>query len=98
MVHYAVTTEEDTKHLQKILCLFKDVVNKDFTEWKVLKEEFPDAKLLAYQWHVIKAMFQKMFDCDAEKSERNDVRSLLRQLVYLKAAEEYEDTKENVHS
>ena len=35
------------------------VVDKDFTEWKVLKEEFPDAKLLFCQWHVMKVMFKK---------------------------------------
>ena len=44
-------TAEDTEHLQKIVQSFKDensawsdidviVVDKDFTEWKVLKEEW----------------------------------------------------------
>ena len=74
------------------------VVDKDFTEWKVLKEEFPDAKLLFCQWHVMKAMFKKMTGCDVEKSESDNVRSLLQQLVYSKSAKEYEDTKEKVYS
>ena len=109
VVHYAATTAEDTEHLQKIVQSFKDensawsdirviVVDKDFTEWKVLKEEFPDAKLLFCQWHVMKAMFKKMVDCDVEKCERDNMRGLLRQLVYSKSAEEYEDTKKEVYS
>ena len=106
-VHYAATTEEDTEHLQKIVQSFKDensawsdihaiMVDKDFTEWKVLKEEFPDAKLLFCQWFVMKAMFKKLVDCDVEKCERDNVRGLLRQPVDSKSTKEYEDMKNAV--
>ena len=49
IVQYAATTEEDMEHIHKIIQTFKDenpaqtsvsvmVVDKDFTEWKVLKK------------------------------------------------------------
>lgn len=58
-------------HLQKIMQSFKEensawpsvgviVVDKDFTEWKILKEEFPEASILFCQWHVMKATFKKV--------------------------------------
>ena len=108
VVQYAATTEEDVEHIRKIFQTFKDdnpswtsvrviVVDKDFTEWKVLKEEFPDATILFYQWHVMKAMFKKMVDCDVEKNERDEVRELLRQLVYSKDADDYKDTKQEIY-
>ena len=34
------------------------IIDKDFTEHKVLKEEFPEAVILYCQWHVIKALFK----------------------------------------
>ena len=46
----------------------------------------------------MKAMFKKMAGCDVENSAWDNIRSLLWQLVYLKSAEEYEDTKEKVYS
>ena len=75
VVFYATTTEEDAIHLRKILQSFKEnnpawtslrviIIDKDFTEWAVLKEEFPDATVLFCQWHVIKTMFKKVVDCD----------------------------------
>ena len=108
VVQYAATTEEDVEHIRKIFQTFKDdnpswtsvrviVVDKDFTEWKVLKEEFPDATILFCQWHVMKAMFKKMVECDIEKSERDEVRELLRQLVYSKDADDYKDTKQEIY-
>ena len=101
VVQYAATTEEDVEHIRKIIQTFKDenpawtsvrviVIDKDFTEWKVLTEEFPDATILFRQWHVMKAMFKKMVECDIDKSERDEVRELIRQLVYSKDADDYE--------
>ena len=89
VVQYAATTE-DVEHIRKIIQTVKDenpawtsvhviVVDKDFMEWKVLTEEFPDATILFCQWHVMKAIFKKLVECDVDKSERDEVR---RQLVY----------------
>lgn len=60
VVFYAATCEEDATHLQKMVQMFKEsnpkwnsiwivVIDKDFTEWKVLKNEFPDATILFCQ-------------------------------------------------
>ena len=43
-------------------------------------------------------MFKKMVECDVEKSERDETRKLLRQLVYSKDADVYEDTKQELYS
>ena len=48
----------------------------------MLTEEFPDATILFCQWHVMKAIFKKLVECDVDKSERDEVRELIRQLVY----------------
>ena len=45
----------------------------------------------------MKAMFKKMVECDVEKSERDEVRELIRQLVYSKDADDYKDTKEEIY-
>ena len=65
---------------QKIVQMFKEsnwnwnsicivVIDKDFTEWKVLKEELPDATIFFCQWHVIKALFKKVCDLDVPKDK-----------------------------
>ena len=85
VVFYAATTEEDTLHLRKMMQCFKDtnpkwsaiqvvVVDKDFAEWKMLREELPNAEVLFCQWHVIKAMFKQLSDCGVEKQKRDDAR------------------------
>ena len=49
--------QEDAMHLQRIIQLFKEkneqwnsvrmiIIDKDFTDYKVLKEEFPNAVIL----------------------------------------------------
>ena len=58
----------------------------------MLTEEFSDATILFCQWHVMKAMFKKMVECDVDKSERDKVRELICQLVYSKDADDYKDT------
>ena len=68
VIFYAAVCEEDTAHLQKMVQMFKEsnpkwesirivVIDKDFTEWKVLKDEFPDATILFCQWHVTSKRF-----------------------------------------
>ena len=106
VVHYAATTE-DALHLQKIMQSFKEensiwssvcVINidKDFTELKILKQEFPNAKVLFCQWHVIKTMFKNVVDCGVEKSDHDESRELLRCLVHAKNQAEYKDLTEKV--
>ena len=64
----------------------------------MLTEEFPDATILFCQWHVMKAIFKKLVECDVDKSERDEVRELIRQLVYSKDADDYKDTKQEIYS
>lgn len=47
---------------------------------------------------MMKAMFKKIVECDVEKSERDETRKLLCQLVYSKDADVYEDTKQELYS
>ena len=69
------------------------VIDKDFTEWKVLKDEFPDVTILFCQWHVIKALFKKVCDLDIPKDKREPLRNLLRALVYSANEMDYVATK-----
>ena len=64
----------------------------------MLKEEFPSATVLFCQWHVMKAMFKQIVEYDVEKSERDETRKLLHQLVYSKDVDVYEDTKQELYS
>ena len=104
---YAATAEEDALHLQKIMQSFKEenptwssvrvvIIDKDFTEWRVLKEEFPNATVLFCQWHVIKAMFKKVVDCGVAKSDRDEARELIRCLVHAKDESGYEKLRQDV--
>ena len=100
-VFYAATAQEDATHLQKIVQLFKEtnepwksigviIIDKDFTEYKVLKEEFPNAVILYCQWHVIKALFKCLSDYDVNKGDRDDCRQIIRSLVFSSSQSEYE--------
>ena len=106
-VFYAATAQEDTTHLQKIVQLFKEknelwesvsviVIDKDFTEYKVLKEEFPNAIVLYCQWHVIKALFKCLSDYDVNKGDRDECRQLIRSLVFSSSQSEYERWKQEL--
>ena len=106
-VFYAATAQEDTTHLQRIVQSFKEqnsawrsirviIIDKDFTEWKVLNEEFPDAVILYCQWHVIKAMFKGMTDCGVEKSNRDECRRIIQLLVHANSEVQYKDLKQEL--
>ena len=67
---YAAVSEESAESLEVIVNAFKEVnptsdeirvivIDKDFTEYKVLTNTFPQAKVLFGQFHVIKC-FNKM--------------------------------------
>ena len=107
VVFYAATCEEDATHLQKMVQMFKEsnpnwnsirivVIDKDFTEWKVLKEELPDATILFCQWHVVKALFKKLCDLDVPKDKREPLRTLLRAIVYSANEVDYTATKKKI--
>ena len=107
VVFYAATTEEDTLHLRKLLQCFKEnnpkfssiqvvIIDKDFAEWKMLKEELPNAVVLFCQWHVIKAMFKQLTDCGVEKFKRDDARNAIRCLVHTKNQDDYEVKKKEL--
>ena len=66
----------------KVVSICIIVIDKDFTEWKILKDKFPDAIILFCQWHVIKALFKKVCDLDIPKDKREYLHNLLRVLVY----------------
>ena len=69
------------------------IIDKDFAEWKMLREELPNAEVLFCQWHVIKVMFQQLSDCGVEKQKRDDARETIRCLVHAKNQDDYEGKK-----
>ena len=88
MYSYAATAQ-DVTHLQKNSSTVQEenelwesvgviIIDKDFTEYKVLKEEFPNAIVLYCQWHVIKALFKCLSDYDVNKSDRDECRQIIR--------------------
>ena len=47
--------------------------NKDFTEWEILKVEFPNATILFCQFHVIKCLFKKVRNFEIPKDDRDEI-------------------------
>lgn len=58
------------------------VIDKGFTEYKVLKEEIPNAIVLYCQSHVIKALFKLISDHDVNKDDRDECRQLILSLLF----------------
>ena len=92
-MYYAATTEEDTLHLMKIMQCFKErnlkfsstqvvVIDKDFAEWKMLTQEFPNAVVLFCQWHVLKVYFKQLNDAGVEKAQHEVARNAIRNVMY----------------
>ena len=52
--------------------------------WKIVQSFKDENSARSYIRVIVKAMFKKMVDFDVEKCERNNVRGILRQLVYSK--------------
>ena len=107
VVFYAAISQEDAAHLQKMINMFKEensnwsstqvvVIDKDFTEWNILKVEFPNVAILFCQWHVIKALHKKICDLDISKDQREPLKKLLHQLTYSAGDEEYTTIKQKV--
>ena len=104
---YAAVSEETAEQLETVVKAFKEanpasnqiqviVIDKDLTEQKVLSEAFPQAKILFCQFHVIKYFHKKVSDCDIPKSDREELRSKLRSLVYAASEAEYNKLKDDI--
>ena len=107
VVYYAATTEEDTLHLRKIMQCFKErnpkfsstqvvVIDKDFAEWKMLTQEFPNAVVLFCQWHVLKVLFKELNDVGIEKVQREVARNAIRNVMYATDEEGYNIKKQQL--
>ena len=90
VVHYAATSSEDSNHIESIMQSFKEcnptwsmvsviIIDKDFTEWEILKVEFPNATILFCQFHVIKCLFKKVCDFEIPKDDRDEIRDICDQ-------------------
>jgi len=101
-VFYAATTDESTQHLRAIVQAFKNcnpcygntkviIIDKDFTEMAVLKEEFPTATILFCQFHVIKCFYKAVSDADVPKDRRDSLRKVLHDIVYSESMDDYVD-------
>lgn len=79
-----ICLNEQAKTISTILEYFKEknscwdqvvsvVIDKDFTEWKVLEESFPNAKILLCQFHAIsywkKIMKRSVYGIKTAQSE-----------------------------
>ena len=78
---YAALAEESAECLELIIHSFKEVnptsneirvivIDKDFTEYKVLTNEFPQAKILFCQFQVVKCFNKMVPDCNVPKGNR----------------------------
>ena len=101
-VFYAATTDESAQHLRAIVQAFKNsnpcygntkviVIDKDFTEIAVLKDEIPTATILFCQFHVIKCFYKAVSDAEVPKEQRDSLRKVLHDIVYSESMDDYED-------
>ena len=99
---YAATTDESTQHLVAIIQAFKQchpsypntkifIIDKDFTEMAVLKEEFPNATILFCQFHVIECFYKAVSDHEVPKERRNALRNVLHDTMYSEHMDDYVD-------
>ena len=64
------------------------VIDKDFAEWKMIKEEFPNTVVLFCQWHGLKVLFKQLADAGVEKPQRDSARNVIRSVMYSKGKED----------
>jgi len=72
------------------------IIDKDFSEYKVLKQNFPNAVILYCQWHVVKALFKCLSDYDVDKSNCEECRQIIRKLVYANSQDDYDKYKQQL--
>jgi hypothetical protein len=71
------------------------VIDKDYVEWAVLQEVFPNSEVVLCQFHVLK-WFKHVITkpkYGIPVSMRDDVMDILRALVYAPSDEDYEHNK-----
>ena len=101
-VFYAATTDESAQHLSAIIQGFKQchssysntkvvIIDKDFTELSVLREELPNTTILFCQFHVIKCFYKAVSDLEVPKERRDALRKVLHDMVYSENVDEYVD-------
>ncbi|EGZ08624.1 hypothetical protein PHYSODRAFT_525645, partial [Phytophthora sojae] len=73
----------------RIQCI---LVDKDFTEISVLKQAFPDARILLCQFHVVKYLGEEVANSAYGFSvwQKEQLRDVVRLLVYARTEVEYE--------
>ena len=67
------------------------IIDKDFTELAILREELPNAIILFRQFHVIKCFYKALSDHEVPKERRDALRKVLHDIVYSKNMNEYVD-------
>ena len=61
--------------------------------YKVLTNTFPQAKVLFCQFHVIKCFNKMVSECEVTKSNREELRKKLKDLVYAANESDYSQLK-----
>jgi len=88
-------------HLSAIIQAFKQchpsyantkvvIIDKDFTELAVLREELANSTILFCRFHVIKC-FYAVSDFEVPKERRDAIRKVLHDIVYSENMDEYVD-------
>lgn len=76
------------------------VIDKDFTEIALLREEFPEARLLLCHFHVIKALSSEVVKPKYNLSvwQRNQLNETLKDLIYARSEVGYEQGVEHMRT
>ena len=74
------------------------IIDKDFTEWEILKVEICNATILFCQFHLIRCLFKKLYNFKIPKDDQNEVKryNILCQLVHTSDESVYSSLKEGL--
>ena len=106
-VFYAATANENTECISAIVKAFKScnpshnkvkviIIDEDFTELAVLREEMPSATILFCQFHVIQNFYKVVSNFKVPKENRNDLWKVLHDIVYSKSEEEFRNLRAEI--
>ena len=98
-IFYAAATDESTQNLMAIVQAFKQchpayvytkvcIIDKDFTELAVLKEELPDTTILFVSFML---SYKAVADLEVPKEGRAKLRKVLHDIVYSEHMDDYVD-------